>query len=214
MSIWHKKIREQLEAAEFPIQENVASDITPKKLVNSHLVDSIQEAYVQLGGRGEWSQIEAQPYDFWVGPYYLNIDDAQSFNRYRLLTLQNSIYKKHKWFDLESYKRYCRQIEPECKKIGLKAGVWTNPEAEHHFGSSEAPGDFFGVGSAGWRYYAFQQFLADNLAAYLDIKYKRFSIFQNVMIKGFLDRVDKLLLSGQPENIKYVQGILTRMLAE
>ncbi len=213
MSVWHKKISEVLTLEEYLLQSNPDLPVEKAKLSDLYKDENVREVYEDLGGLGSLDQISLRSVDFWVGEYYALIDDALRFHRYRLATFRSPAYQNIN-LDISNYRRYCRQFESECIKAGVRDDLWTNPEAENHFGRAAEAGDFFGAGSPGWKYTAFQDFLLDAYAYKANISLLRLPIYANFMVGGKLERFDKLLLKGDEQSKKYVSQHLARLLTK
>lgn len=173
----------------------------------------LQEVYLALGGIGNCWEIEfSLPEGIETDQVRLSLDGPLHFNRYRAITLNSQVYEKEAPGWLDSYRRNCRQLERECLKDGLRRGVWTNPEAEKHFGQAQEVGDFFGAGSPGWKLEAYRQFLADVYLFENRQKHKRISLFERLMIQGSLLPLQQLLISRSESNQRYLIKFLSRQL--
>lgn len=205
MSIWKAKIHDALAKAKYLLKQEVEMPMTTAQLAKSSLADNIGIIYAQLGGKGHWQQIELPTIDIWAGDYFLMIDDHLHFNRYRGITLRAPQYQKTSILHLDSYQRYCRQYEAECKKAGLAKNLWTTTKAEQHFGEAAEVGEFEGNGSPAWKLRAFEALLIDSAAVVSQVKLLRLPIYANLMVGGQLMRLDKLLMVA---NEQYAKAVL------
>ncbi|MEM8895583.1 MAG: hypothetical protein AAGC88_13460 [Bacteroidota bacterium] len=214
MSIWHKKIAGVLTTDDHLFQSK--PDLTKGRALLRKLYEKQEtvDVYQELGGLGSIPDVTLPEIDFWVGDHYLVIDDALSFHRYRLVTFRSPAYQSINDLDLNNYRRYCRQFESECTKSGVRDGIWTNKQAERHFGAAATAGDFFGTGSPGWKLKAFSDFLLDIYATEAGLSLIRLPIYGNLMVGGKLERLDKLLLKGDEQSGKYIAQHITRILAK
>lgn len=175
----------------------------------------IKEVYRQLEGKDSCWNITVRPQDgLETAQIRLSIDDALHLNRYRAQTLQSSFYQEQEMQWVETYRRLCRSAERDCLKDGSKVGVWSNPEAEKHFGAAQEAGDFFGTGSPGWRLNAFRDFLADIYLNQGTQTFKRISIYDRLMVQGKLLPLQQLLQSRSGANQPYLFKYLARQLGQ
>lgn len=173
----------------------------------------LEEVYTELGGRSNWQEIYfTLPEGLETETVRIALDGPLQFNRYRANTLQSEWYQMHEPDWLASYRRHCRSAERECLKAGSRQGVWTNAEAEKHFGAAQEPGDFFGVGSPGWRLGAFRDFMADFYLLTGRQKHVRVALYDRLMIQGQLFPLQQLLQSRREENLPYLLQFMSRKL--
>lgn len=189
------------------------------QLRNSPLASLINEVYRQFEGKEScWNITVSLPEGLETAQLRLSIDDALHLNRYRAQTLQAGFYhqedklKNRQW--VEPYSRACRSAERDCLKDGSKAGVWSYPEAEKHFGPAQETGDFFGTGAPGWRLNAFRDFLADVYLNQGRQQFKRISTYDRLMIQGQLLPLQQLLQSRSGPNQPYLFRYLARQLGQ
>lgn len=128
--------------------------------------------------------------------------DELAYHRYAAMCFRSPFYESIAGLRTEAHLRYCRQFEANCKKPGLMKGVWSNPEAERHFGEPSAPGDFYGNGSPGWKLLAFGRLLRDMLARFEGYEVLHFSIYDQIMTDGKLLTIGELLKA--PSGTHYV----------
>lgn len=214
MNIWQQKIASILST------ENYLFQFTPELPKDTAALKTIYQSedtiaiYEALGGKGNLSRIPMALPDFWIGDQYLIIDDALSFNRYRLATLRSPVYQQISSLDIDNYRRYCRQFEKECLKSGVKATVWSDKLSELHFGAASAPGDFFANGGPGWKSSALSDYLLDVYALASGLSLIRLPIYANLMVAGRLERLDKILIKGDEQSGKYIAQHLARLLTK
>lgn len=173
----------------------------------------IEEVYIRLGGKNDcWNLSFALPEGMETEEVRLSLDGPLQFNRYREETLQSELYSRQDPAWLSGYRRLCRSAERECLKAGSRQGIWTNREAEKHFGPAQEAGDFFGAGSSGWKLEAFRNFLADFYLLQGRQKFKRLALYDRLMIQGQLIPLQQLLLSRSEPNLSYLLKFLRRQL--
>ena len=167
----------------------------------SHLA---KEAYKNLGGLYVESvvTIKAATYPLVLDQKVIVGLDELAYHRYAAICFRSAFYEGIEGLKTEAHLRHCRQFEANCKKPGLIAGVWTNPEAERHFGAPSAPGDFYGNGSPGWKLLAFRSLLRDMLARFEGYEVLHFSIYDQIMSDGKLLTIGELLKS--PSGTHYI----------
>jgi hypothetical protein len=133
-------------------------------------------------------------------------------NRYRVKTLRSELYDHFKPFEISQYRNVCRTKEQEALKSGLRPPVWTNPQAEKIFGKAEEPGDFYGVGGAGWKLRAFIQFLLDLYCFKNKKSLVRITPYNTLMANGKIVAVKQLIELADQEFAPYLRSYLTRQL--
>ncbi len=173
----------------------------------------IEACYAALGGTGNcWNVSFALPDGLETEAVRLTLDGPLQFNRYRGISLQSPIYEKFDPAWLNGYRRHCHSAERECVKAGSRQGIWSNPEAEKHFGTPQEAGDFYGIGSPGWRLQAFKDFLADGYLFPAKQKHVRVALYDRLMIQGKLLPLQQLLLSRSETSLPYLLKFLSRQL--
>lgn len=191
--------------------------ILSSQLRNGPYAEMIRELYQELEGKDScWNITVRLPEGLETTQMRLSIDDALHLNRYRAQGFQSAFYQqapdKMQW--VEAYRRMCRSAERDCLKDGSRAGVWTNPEAEKHFGTAQEAGDFFGAGAPGWRMNAFRDFLADIYLNSGNQAFKRLSVYDRIMVQGKLLPLQQLLQSRNGANQPYLFKYLARQLGQ
>ena len=173
----------------------------------------VEKTYAELGGKGNcWDISVSLPEGIETEEVRLTLDGPLQFNRYRAESLQSELYEAFEPVWLNGYRRLCRSAERECLKAGTRQGVWTNKEAEKHFGHAQEAGDFFGAGAPGWKLQAFQEFLSDLYLLDRRQKHMRLSLYDRLMIQGQLIPLQQLLLSRSETNLPYLLKFLRRQL--
>lgn len=213
MAIWNQKLQQIFTDNQELVKADVAQPWKSSNLVKTEYAKAIDEVYTSLGGISDWSTISIPSVDLWVGDYLVVIDSELSFNRYRGATLKSDLYTQFKGVDMDSYQRYCRQFEPECKKAGTRKAVWTTKESEVHFGAAGKQGDYYENGSPGWKLTAMRAMLMDAAAMATNSKLLRVSIYTNIMLGGELLRFDKILMTSNTDYDNAVYAFLKRAMA-
>ncbi|MEM7550822.1 MAG: hypothetical protein AAF363_14155 [Bacteroidota bacterium] len=208
MSVFKERIYSLLEQAE------LKPEATEEQLTTDHSIIKAADCktiYNALGGQKDWKEIEPFLSDITVSGTHIFVDGYKDFNRYRSETIKSDLYDSFSAFDLSSYKRFCRNFEKECIKSGANRKDWTSKTAEYHFGDASDPGDFYKNGSPLWKLNAFRNLLSDHYYS-AGKKFVRISIYDNLMINGSLNRLDKLLLTSNPVSEPPIIKYLSRRL--
>lgn len=216
-------LADELAALGLPVYLTRPGQFRSSQLKNGAHAGMIREVYRQLEGKDScWNITVKLPDGLETAGTRLSIDDALHLNRYRAQTLQAPFYQKQdqekdqkqemQW--VEAYRRLCRSAERDCIKDGSRRGVWSNPEAEKHFGTAQEAGDFFGTGSPGWRLHAFRDFLTDIYLNEGNQTFKRISIYDRLMVQGSLLPLQQLLQSRSGSNQQYLFKYLARQLGQ
>ncbi|MEQ8809399.1 MAG: hypothetical protein RIE59_10055 [Imperialibacter sp.] len=180
-------------------------------LWKSDFRQQIVDTYNKLGGQAPdgLAEIEVPAYPIVFEGKAIVGNDELAYNRYTAVCLRAPFYSDIHGLNVEASLRYCRQFEVGCKKVGLIAGVWSNPISNMHFGEASDPGDFFGNGSSGWKMLAFQHLLRDMLARLDGYEVLHFSIYDQIMSGGKLLTVGELMKSPSGEHyasfVKYLR---------
>lgn len=206
-------LADQLGAQGLPVYLTRPEQLLSRQLKKGKDAAHIEEIYELLGGKVDcWSVAFALPEGIETGEVRLTLDGPLQFNRYRAVTLQSGLYENAAPAWLGSYLRHCRSAERECLKAGSRQGIWTNAEAEKHFGAAQETGDFFGGGAPGWKLQAFRDFLADFYLLGRPQKHVRVALYDRLMIQGQLVPLEQLLLSRSEKNLPYLLKFLSRQL--
>jgi hypothetical protein len=209
MALLIRRIEDLLLKADFrPVLINKEEGLNLR--VKSLSSERPREVYQMLGGKGDWTHLEPILPQIDSGSGFMILDEANHFNRYRLVTLRSDLYDQHCAFKKSDYQRFCRTFERECIKAATHENAWTTGVAEKHFGKAAEPGDFFGNGSPEWKLKAFQHFLTDHFTSSNKIALARLSIYDTVLVNKSLVRLDRLLMSGNMQNEEILKKYLTR----
>ncbi len=157
--------------------------------------ETILNVYKELGGRQNFPGMEIETFPMEFGKFCVILDDQLHFNHYRQITLRSEFYENMPYFPLENYKMFCRKYEKECLKSGIKPMLWTNPEAEKHFGPSLEPGDLGLQGSSAWKLTAFKDMMQDVYAKHKKIRLLRLSVWDELMVNKHLVRLNDFLMT-------------------
>lgn len=174
----------------------------------------VRDVYERLGGLAleAIQNLSIPAYPILIEKKLLVGHGELSFNRYTAAVLRSSFYEKFAGFKTDVYLRYCRQFENNCTKAGTAAGIWTSPLAKQHFGEAEAPGDFFGNGSPGWKLVAFASFLRDIASVREGLQPHHVAVYDQLMVNGRLLAIGELLKSPGSEQYRALIRFLRRML--
>lgn len=182
------------------------------KLLKTPHADTIDAVYKDLGGKGEFPVFDIR-YEMVFNETVIRLDDHTHFNRYRSITFRSPVYSQLSGIDASKFKIFCRKYEKECLKSGVREGVWSSPLAERFFGSASAPGDFFGVGSPGWKLQAFNEFLGDLCCLINRRKLVRIPTYDTVLFNNQFTQIGKILKSGQDNNLDPLRKRLNQAIA-
>lgn len=206
-------LADELAARKIPVYLTRTEHFRSSQLRKDTTKVLIEEVYHKLEGKDNCWDINIHlPEGIETDLMRLLLDDSLHFNRYRSQTLQSSVYEEEGMSWVEPYRRHCRAAERDCLKDGSRQGVWSNAEAEKHFGAAQESGDFFGVGSPGWRLTAFRDFLIDLYLSRGRQGFKRLSIYDRLMVQGTLLPLQQLLQSRNSANQQYLFKYLGRQL--
>jgi hypothetical protein len=212
MRIRLKNIKRVLEDEGYKVLDADIPPVHGKDLYKAGLLEEIVTIFHELGGIGEELPLRIPEYDLECNNIIFQLDDELQFNRYRNITLRSVIYDHLPDIKIENFKRYGRQFEKECLKAGIREGVWSSRHSEKYFGPSGEPGDFFGNGSSGWKLMAFQSFIQDVRAYIYQKRIVRIAIYDNLMIEGKLQRLDKILDTSQNTYKKILTNYFSRLI--
>lgn len=171
----------------------------------------LKEAYAALHGQGEFPVLKRLKVPLKVGQHLLIYDDNKHFNRYRHITLKSELYRVFQFPWYLGYLRMCRSHERECLLSGLQERVWMGPPlASNCFGVAEEPGELTGNGSPGWKLTAYNDMQYDLISRLQGYRILRIPAYENLMIAGRLQRIDKLLLQPNEATLHAVGAWLLR----
>ncbi len=128
--------------------------------------NEIFQVYRRLGGVLNEFPFRFSNWDCNFRGVPVELDEQLHFNRYRLLTLESSVYSHDSLsnFPHELYVDWCKRFERECKKAGSYGGKWTNSSCEKMFGRAAPKGELSDAGAFGaprWKQRAFYDYLKD-----------------------------------------------------
>ena len=156
-------------------------------LLSSEFYSEVESMYKELGGILGEPPLTFGSWDISTPEFILELDEENHFNRYRLQTLNSSIYQMINGFRLDEYMRFCTLYESSCRKHG---GFWKNNSSEMLFVKSDDNGCLDGAGSSRWRQRAFYDFLRDVTGLIKEIPVIRLSIYQTFKCKKVQDIIE------------------------
>jgi len=167
----------------------------PKKddIYESDINNEIQNIYEKLGGLLNPFPLNLRKWDIEVEDIAVELDELLHFNRYRLQTLNSSLYSKLQKFPISEYKSYCNSYESNCLSAGSYGGKWTNNSCQKQFGEGSAPGDLSGNGSPRWKQRAFYDFVKDFNPILYGVPMVRISIWDKIQVNGSTFNVGQIL---------------------
>ena len=156
-------------------------------LLSSEFYSEVESMYKELGGILGEPPLTFGSWDISTPEFILELDEENHFNRYRLQTLNSSIYQMINGFRLDEYMRFCTLYEYSCRKQG---GFWKNNSSEKLFVKSDDNGCLDGAGSSRWRQRAFYDFLRDVTGLIKEIPVIRLSIYQTFKGRKVYDIIE------------------------
>ena len=168
------------------------------------------ETYQVLEGREPFPEIKFTVPLMEFGRFCVLFDESIHFNRYRAKTLRSPFYENLTSYPLMKYRSYSRKYEVECLKSGTASGVWTNDEAEQHFGASQENGDLGLSGSSGWKLTAFKDFAVDLIARHRKIRLVRISVWDDLMVHKKFIKLNELLMSPTKPEAELILNFVER----
>lgn len=199
-----------LEKENWPHRADFLPRKTHKQIIASPWYPMLKEVYQELGGQDQPPPVFLN-FTAELPGWALMLDTEINFNRYRNITLRSELYDELPSFPLNNYRRFCRMYEKDCIKVASAGHLWTNKEAEFHFGKSEAPGDLGLNGSAGWKLRAYQDFYIDLVQLMLPYKIMRMTVYDQLMVSGKMVKLKELLLSQKSASVTLLGKYITRM---
>jgi hypothetical protein len=172
----------------------------------SGLGSEVQSVYERLDGELDDFPDKVGGWDLRVGAVIIELDEAQHFNRYRLQTLESSVYSKLPKFPMSAYRSYCVEREAQCLAAAKNRGYWSNPSCIRQFGPKSPEGDLAPPGSPRWKQRAFYDFLKDLSPIMCDIRLARISIWDEVPANGVQVPINQVLRS---RSLDAVPGLVT-----
>lgn len=162
-------------------------------------------------GRDSLSFPATLTFDFKAANVLILFDEERSFHRYRGISLRNSLYEsiKYKWH--AEQQRYCRTYESQCLKAAGTFSEWNGGTPAYQlFGRSSEPGDFGGLGAAGWKYRAYVAFCQDLYLIKQNIPMLRVSVYDPLLIDGKMQPLGFLLQNNFAQHKSYLVNYFKR----
>lgn len=159
---------------------------------DSDIFDEVCNVYKDLGGVLDIPPVNPGKWDIDMENFIIELDEENHFNRYRLKTLNSSIYENYTNFNVENYRKYCISYDKKCPTSQKR---WSNPSSDKQFGESGLNGDFSGNGPSRWKQRAFYDFIKDVYSIITGIPVIRISIYEQIKystIKQLLDNEDSI----------------------
>jgi len=159
--------------------------ITAPALADHGLLGEVKRVFIALGGSLEMPVLGPPPsgpgkWDMVVQDIPVELDEERHFNRYRRSTLKCPMYAGIRSFELENYRTYCIDREPDCLRAAGWRGNWTNPSCERQFGPSPPERQLEEPGPARWKQRAINDYLKDAYGVIHEGPVVRFSIWETV----------------------------------
>ena len=155
---------------------------TQEEFYTSEFDKDLQSLFKNLGGLLEKYPTGFRGFDIRLKNKIIELDEEQHFNRYRLATLDFSIYTEFQENYIKGYKQYCIEKEGECLKKTNKIKYWTTESSEKQFGKSDEFKKFINNVSARWKQRAFYDVLRDVTPSIKGYKVIKISIYDTVNI--------------------------------
>lgn len=149
--------------------------------IHSELKNEFLVVFKNLGGIEEHYNYRGRV-DLVFNNMVIELDEQLHFNRYRINTLESSLYDLLPKFPHQEYLNYCRSYESECLKSGKHGGRWSNSSCDRMFGKANSEGKLDQNGSSRWKQRAFNDFVKDASYLITNIPVVRLSIYQNILI--------------------------------
>jgi len=154
--------------------------IRAEDIADARLTDEVYRVYASLGGCLQAVPLNPGAWDMIVDDVPVELDEERHFNRYRGVTLQSSVYREWKGFDLPLYQRFCAEREQDCLRAAGFGGYWTNPSCERMFGAASDPKVLDEPGPSRWKQRAFYDFLKDVQGLIEKRPVVRFSVWEEI----------------------------------
>ncbi|RKX29292.1 MAG: hypothetical protein DRP47_02070 [Candidatus Zixiibacteriota bacterium] len=177
------------------------------------IYDAVTEVYKKLGGILDLFPCNVGKYDLSFDNHIVELDEEAHFNRYRIVTLDSSIYAQNKFFSAETYKLYCKDHEDFAIRHRSGGGFWTNSSTEKQFGKASKSRDFSRNGSPRWKQRAFYDFLKDLVPTLYDIPLIRISIYDEFESNdGIRISVNDILNNADEERFNLIYDEMNKRL--
>ncbi len=170
--------------------EGMHSKMNEVQLRQSGYYDEVLEMYRTLGGVLPEMSLRVGDFDIDTRNFIIEFDEENHFNRYRLATLDSTIYLENKNIDVSKYRTFCRQYEDKCRRT--PSGYWKNSSTQKMFGVSSVDGNFEIDAPSRWKQRAFYDFIKDVTSIVLDVPILRISIYDQY--KGYT--IESLIKGG------------------
>ncbi len=159
----------------------------------------VNKIYKELGGLLPTAPYKFRAYDIPLDNFIIELDEQEHFNRYRLKTLDSTIYKNYHNFDVPSYREYCKKYEFKCRTHG-KYG--NNPSTVKQFGPADPSFIAEDLGWSRWKQRAFYDLIKDAYSIAKNLPIVRLSIYdeyEGETINELLNRQDRSKLLAYVE---------------
>lgn len=181
------------------------SKLSANELQASAYYDEIMNIYKRLGGILEIAPTRVGAYDIDTPNFIIEFDEENHFNRYRLSTLNSTIYTNNRNVNIENYKKFCKNYEHNCLTYGKYAH---NSSTDKQFGNSVIDLDLLDQNRTRWKQRAFYDFIKDVTSIIIGVPIIRISIYEKykgVTIEDIINRQYKELL------IEYIESRLRNL---
>lgn len=179
--------------------------LSANELQASAYYDEIMNIYKRLGGILEVAPTRVGAYDIDTPNFIIEFDEENHFNRYRLSTLNSTIYTNNINVNIENYKKFCKNYEHNCLTYGKYAH---NSSTDKQFGNSVIDLDLLDQNRTRWKQRAFYDFIKDVTSIIIGVPIIRISIYEKykgVTIEDIINRQYKELL------IEYIESRLRNL---
>ncbi|MBR2932102.1 MAG: hypothetical protein IKC30_05150 [Rikenellaceae bacterium] len=170
------------------------SKLSANELQASAYYDEIMNIYKRLGGILDVAPTRVGAYDIDTPNFIIEFDEENHFNRYRLSTLNSTIYTNNRNVNIENYKKFCKNYEHNCLTYGKYAH---NSSTDKQFGNSVIDLDLLDQNRTRWKQRAFYDFIKDVTSIIIGVPIIRISIYEKykgVKIEDLINRQCKELL--------------------
>jgi hypothetical protein len=190
--------------------EQINRKFSSHELKNTFDEKVFLETYKNLGGLQPFPELTFEVPFLEFGRFCVLLDEPIHFNRYRAKTLRSSFYESLSSFPAMKYRTYSRNYESECLKVGASKPLWTNTEAELHFGPSQLSGDLGLSGASGWKMIALNDYTTDLICRKRKIRLLRLSVWDDLMVQNNLKRINELLMSPGTQATEQILKLVDR----
>ena len=169
--------------------------------LSAQQLNELKSVYKALGGLLDEVPVRFGAWDIVTPDFIIELDEEQHFNRYRMQTLDASLYHDYRWFDVSKYKAYCTVMEDNCLKKAKRGGYWKNDSTTKQFGVASNNGDLTGNGSPRWKQRAFYDYCRDLVGKVYNLPVYRFSIYDEINNKGNMIELGVALSQGRKDAV-------------